>query len=166
MIDEEAAKMAAVTGAWICMQPFLDDEDRIPLDGEFNNRKYDMLLGGTDTAYKLAKKHRIKLGFGTDLQQNPALIDRWGAQLVKLTNWYTPFETLPMATSTNQVYFRLAGPRHPYQEGPLGVVREGAYADLLLVEGNPLEDISLIADPTKNFLIIMKDGKIYKNTLQ
>jgi imidazolonepropionase-like amidohydrolase len=46
------------------------------------------------------------------------------------------------------------------------VVREGAYADLLLVDGNPLENIDLIADPDKNFVIIMKDGVIYKNTLQ
>ncbi len=45
------------------------------------------------------------------------------------------------------------------------MVREGAYADLLLVDGNPLEDINLIADPHKNFVIIMKDGVIYKNTL-
>ena len=40
-----------------------------------------------------------------------------------------------------------------------------ALADLLLVDGNPLQDINLVADPTKNFVIIMKDGKIYKNTL-
>jgi imidazolonepropionase-like amidohydrolase len=46
------------------------------------------------------------------------------------------------------------------------VVREGAYADLLLVDGNPLEDIDLIADPHKNFVVIMKDGKIYKNTVK
>jgi len=45
----------------------------------------------------------------------------------------------------------------------LGVVEEGALADLLLVDGNPLENIKLIEDPAKNFLVIMKDGKIYKN---
>ena len=47
----------------------------------------------------------------------------------------------------------------------MGVVEEGALADLLLVDGDPVADIKLIADPAKNFLIIMKDGKIYKNTL-
>ena len=40
-----------------------------------------------------------------------------------------------------------------------------ALADLLLVDGDPLQDINLVADPAKNFLVIMKDGKIYKNTL-
>jgi len=48
---------------------------------------------------------------------------------------------------------------------PLGVVEEGALADLLLVDGNPIADIKLVTDPAKNFVLIMKDGKIYKNTL-
>ena len=165
MIDQEAAQMIAENDAWVCMQPFFDDEDRIPLDSEFSNYKYDLMLAGVDTAYTLAAQYDLNVGFGTDMQQNPAMIDRWGAQLVKLINWYTPFEALRMATSTNQEFFRMAGPRHPYQDGPLGVVQEGAYADLLLVDGNPLENIDLIADPTNNFKIIMKDGVIYKNTL-
>ena len=58
----------------------------------------------------------------------------------------------------------LAGPRNPYP-GKLGVVEQGALADLLLVEGDPLANIKLIEDPAKNFLVIMKDGKIFKNTL-
>ena len=49
--------------------------------------------------------------------------------------------------------------------GELGVVKVGTLADLLLVDGNPLENINLIADPERNFILIMKDGKIYKNTL-
>jgi imidazolonepropionase-like amidohydrolase len=44
-------------------------------------------------------------------------------------------------------------------------VEQGALADLLLVDGNPLENINLIADPDKNFLVIMKDGVIYKNAM-
>lgn len=59
-----------------------------------------------------------------------------------------------------------AGKRHPYQEGPLGVIKPGAYADLIIVDGNSLEDISLLADPETNLKMIMKDGRIYKNALQ
>ena len=59
----------------------------------------------------------------------------------------------------------LCGPRNPYP-GRLGVIEEGALADLLLVDGDPIADISLVADPAKNFLVIMKDGKIYKDTLR
>jgi imidazolonepropionase-like amidohydrolase len=46
------------------------------------------------------------------------------------------------------------------------VVKEGALADLILVDGNPLENLDLVADPDNNFVIIMKDGVIYKNTLE
>lgn len=166
MIDEETAKMIADLGARVCMQPFQDDQDRIPFpEGSFNNYKYELLLAGVDTAFKLAKKYELKIGFGTDMQNNPALIDRQAAQIPKLTRWFTPAEALQISTSGNQEFFRMSGPRHPYQDGPLGVVEEDAYADLLLVDGDPLANIDLIADPKTNFKIIMKDGVIYKNTL-
>jgi imidazolonepropionase-like amidohydrolase len=69
-----------------------------------------------------------------------------------------------MATGTNAQLLTMSGKRNPYP-GKLGVVEEGALADLLLVDGNPIEHIQLIEDPGKNFLIIMKDGRIYKNTV-
>jgi imidazolonepropionase-like amidohydrolase len=78
--------------------------------------------------------------------------------------WYTPAEVLRMATSTNAELLALSGPRNPYP-GNLGVVEEGALADLILVSGDPLENIELITDPANNFLIIMKDGQIYQNLL-
>jgi len=56
----------------------------------------------------------------------------------------------------------LSGKRNPYP-GRLGVVQEGALADLLLIDGDPLTNISLLEDPGKNFLVIIKDGKVYKN---
>ena len=57
------------------------------------------------------------------------------------------------------------GARIIRQEGKLGTLKAGAYADLLLIDGDPLTNLNLIADPAKNFVVIMKDGKIYKNTL-
>lgn len=69
-----------------------------------------------------------------------------------------------MATSTNAELLALSGLRNPYP-GRLGVVQPGALADLILVDGNPLENIDLIADSGKNFVVIMKDGKAYKNSL-
>ena len=73
-------------------------------------------------------------------------------------------EALKMATADNGELMALSGFINPYP-GKLGVVEEGALADLLLVDGNPLENIKLVEDPDKNFLIIMKDGRIYKNTV-
>jgi imidazolonepropionase-like amidohydrolase len=69
-----------------------------------------------------------------------------------------------MATADNAELLAMAGPRNPYP-GKLGVVEEGALADLLLVDGDPVANIKLIEDPAKNLVVIMKDGKIYKNSL-
>ena len=69
-----------------------------------------------------------------------------------------------MATSTNGQLLAMSGPRNPYPN-KLGVIEEGAYADLLLIEGNPLQNIKLLEDADKNILLIMKDGIIYKNII-
>lgn len=165
MIDEKTAQLMAETNTSICLQPFYDDEDAIPhVPGSFQEEKYKAMISGTDRAFALAKKHNLLFGFGTDTQFMPALAARQGAQLAKLARYYKPWEVLKIATSQNYKIFKRSGPRDPYP-GENGVVREGAYADLLLVDGNPLENINLIADPHKNFVVIMKDGKIYKNTL-
>ena len=116
------------------------------------------VVTGTDTVYALAKKYKIKTAFGTDVLFSQALAERQGAMLADLTRWYTPAEALIMATSTNAELLALSGLRNPYP-GKLGVVEEGALADLLLVDGNPLENLNLVADPDKNFLVIMKDGR-------
>jgi imidazolonepropionase-like amidohydrolase len=70
-----------------------------------------------------------------------------------------------MATSTNAQLLALSGKRSPYP-GRLGVVEEGALADLLLIDGDPLSNIALITDPERNLLVIMKDGRVYKNSLR
>jgi len=166
MLDEETAKLMKKTNTSICLQPFYDDEDAIPFPpGSFQDEKYHAMISGTDTAYALAQKYDLLFGFGTDTQGMPALAERQGAQLAKLARYFEPWEVLKIATSQNYEIFKRSGPRDPYP-GENGVVREGAYADLLLVDGNPLENIDLIADPHKNFVIIMKDGVIYKNTLE
>ena len=87
------------------------------------------------------------------------------ADILKLKQWMTPAEILKLVTHDNAQLLALSGPRNPYQ-GKLGVVREGALADLLLVDGDPIANLDLIGDPAKNFVVIMKDGKAYKNTLQ
>ena len=82
--------------------------------------------------------------------------------LASLTQWYTPAEALVMATGTNAELLQLTGKRNPYP-GKLGVGEKGALADLLLVDGNPVENIKLLENPDNNLLVIMKDGKVYKN---
>jgi imidazolonepropionase-like amidohydrolase len=162
LIDEETAKLMAEKGIWLSLQPFLDDEDAIP-QAPKNKAKQLEMVQGTDTAYALAKKYKIKTAWGTDVLFDPRLATRQGAMLAKLTRWYTPAEVLKMATADNAELLALSGKRSPYP-GKLGVVEVGALADLLLVDGDPVADIKLIEDPARNFLIIMKDGTIYKNS--
>jgi imidazolonepropionase-like amidohydrolase len=163
LMDDASARLMAEKGIWLSTQPFLDLSGAAAL-GPSEQAKMQQVVTGTDTVYALAKKYRIKTAFGTDVLFSKALAERQGAMLADLTRWYTPAEALIMATSTNAELLKLSGPRNPYP-GNLGVVEAGAYADLLLVDGNPLENIRLVADPDKSFVVIMKDGKIYKNTL-
>jgi imidazolonepropionase-like amidohydrolase len=163
LMDEATARLMAEKGIWLSTQPFLDASAASGL-GPAEQDKLRQVVTGTDTVYALAKKYRIKTAFGTDVLFSQALAERQGAMLASLTRWYTPAETLIMATSTNAELLSLSGKRNPYP-GRLGVVEEGALADLLLVDGNPIDNIKLIEDPAKNFLVIMKGGKIYKNLL-
>ena len=82
-----------------------------------------------------------------------------------MMRWYTPAEVLKITTADNAELLALSGQRNPYA-GKLGVVEQGALADLLLVDGDPIADINLIADPASNLVAIMKDGKVYKNSLK
>lgn len=166
LLDEATAKLMAEKGIWWCLQPFLDDEDAVPLpEGSPNRKKQLQMIAGTDTAYTLAKKYKILTAFGTDTLFDASLAEKQGKQLAKLVRWYTSAEVLNMATAVNADLLALSGLRNPYP-GKLGVVEEGALADLLLVDGNPIENIQLLADPARCFLVIMKDGKVYKNSLQ
>ena len=163
LMDDATARLMAEKGIWLSTQPFLDVATASGL-GPAEQDKMRQVVSGTDRVYALAKKYGIKTAFGTDVLFAPALAERQGAMLVSLTRWYKPAEALIMATSTNAELLGLSGLRNPYP-GRLGVVEEGALADLLLVDGNPIENIRLIEDPAKNFLVIMKGGKIYKNLL-
>jgi imidazolonepropionase-like amidohydrolase len=117
---------------------------------------------GTDVAYGLAIKHKVKVGWGTDVLFGST--GRQGTRLAIMTRWYTPTQVLKMATSDNADLLSLSGLRSPYQ-GKLGVIEKDAFADILLVDGDPTNDLSLIADAQKTLRIIMKDGRLHKNTL-
>jgi imidazolonepropionase-like amidohydrolase len=165
LLDDATAKLMAEKGVWWSMQPFTDDHPSRYPEGSANRRKQLEMYAGTDTAYALAKKYKLKTAWGTDALFDAAASARQGAQLAKMVRWYTPAEALKMATADNGELLALSGPRSPYP-GKVGVVQEGALADLLLVDGDPIANIKLVEDPARNFLVIMKDGRIYKNALR
>jgi imidazolonepropionase-like amidohydrolase len=163
-MDEATARLIAERGVWLSTQAFPDElADAFP-PGSAERAKAAEVFAGTDRTYTLAKQYKLKTAFGTDVLFSAPLAQRQGALLTKLVRWYTPAEVLVMATSTNAELLATSGKRSPYP-GRLGVVEEGALADLLLVDGDPLADISLLADPETKLVVIMKDGTIHKNAL-
>jgi imidazolonepropionase-like amidohydrolase len=164
LMDDDTAKLIGERGIWLSTQAFPDEmADAFPPGSQERAKAFEV-FAGTDKTIALAKKYKLKTAWGTDILFSPRLAQRQGELLVKFTRWYTPAETLAMATGTNAELLAMSGKRNPYP-GKLGVVEEGALADLLLVDGDPIANIRLLDDPAKNLVVIMKDGKIYKNTL-
>lgn len=164
LCDEETVKRIADAGAWWSIQPFLADEDANTYSSSEQRAQQQAIAEGTARAVDLGKKHKVKMALGTDILFSPKGTVTQGKQLAKFARWYDNAEVLRLLTSGNAELAALSGPRNPYP-GRLGHIEAGAYADILVVDGNPLEDISLIAEPDRTFKLIMKDGRIHKNAL-
>lgn len=128
--------------------------------------KSRMVSAGLDRMMQLAKKYQVKVAFGTDVFGG-ARVFAWeprefGARL----QWFTPLEILRQATSINGELLAMSGTRNPYAGAKLGVLEPGAWADLLVVEGNPLEDIRVLEDPERNLRVIVKGGQVVKQALE
>jgi imidazolonepropionase-like amidohydrolase len=164
LVDEPTVRMMAENDIWWSLQPLTYDEEVFARMPPVSQTKALQVFAGTDNAYRLARKHNVKTAFGTDILFDAGAASRQGSYLAQMVRWYTPAEALEMATADNGELMALSGFINPYP-GRLGVVEEGALADLLLVDGDPLQDITLVEDPDNNFLVIMKDGSIYKDTL-
>ncbi len=162
MLDEETLRLIKEKDVWLSLQTLRESTpDMSPLRVE----KRKPVIEGQSMVWSKAKELGIKLAWGTDFLFEPDLNDQQNEFILLMTQWFTPAEILKIITHDNAQLLKLSGLRSPYK-GELGVVQEGALADLILVNGDPLKDLSLIANPDKNFLVIMKDGKIYKNTLK
>jgi imidazolonepropionase-like amidohydrolase len=162
LLDDATAEMIAEREAWWCMQPLLDDEDAIPFPAPAQEAKFAQITAGTDRAFGLAKKHGVKIAWGTDILFDAKLADRQGAMLAKMSRWFSAADVLRIATSENAALCAMSGARNPY-DGRLGVVEEGALADLVLVDGDPLDDLHLLADPQRNLVVVMKNGTVFKD---
>ena len=129
-----------------------------------NIRKGRQVNAGADLVLGWVAKHGVETFAGADL---------WTTELIPLTaqdmvirkRWFSDVEILKQNTSYAAKWLAKSGPKNPYKEGPLGVIEVGAYADLILVEGNPLEDVKVLADYKNNIKLVMKNGDIYQNRL-
>ena len=135
MLDDATAQMMAEKGIWWSLQPFTDDGHSAFAEGSPNRIKQLTMFGGTDTAYALAKKHKIKTAWGTDILFSAEAAAQQGALLARMVKWYTPVEALKQATSENGALLAMSGPRSLTQASSAWL--KGALADLLLVDGDP-----------------------------
>jgi imidazolonepropionase-like amidohydrolase len=163
LLDDETLKLIGEKGIWLSMQP-LDSSVRATANDEQKQKKYDVATG-TNRIYSSVKKYNLKLAWGTDLLFDPSANSKQTATIPMMGKWFTPFEVLKMITHDNGELLAFSGNRSPYREGKLGVLEEGAYADMILVDGNPLKDLGVMEDYGKNFVLIMKYGVVYKNTI-
>ncbi len=163
LIDEPTMEMLAASDAWLSMQAFAIEDNTYP--SPLQQAKHIEICNGTDHAYNLAKKYGVKLAWGTDLLFNPANTKNENHGIIKLQKWFSNYEILKMVTYDNAQLLALSGARNPYP-GKLGIIEKGALADMIIVDGNPIDDINLLEDPADKFLMIMKDGIIYKNNLK
>ncbi len=128
--------------------------------------KFLVVQNGALTQMRLLKEYGIrKVAFSSDIIGDPVALAKQNNELGYRLEAWSSYEILLQATSLSAELMALSGKLNPYTDGPLGIVEVGAYADLLLVEGNPLEDVRILEDYENNMKVIMKDGKIYKNTL-
>ena len=113
-----------------------------------------MALEGLDREFELAKKYNVKIVTGTDFAGSMEAKTNQRIERSNRLKWFTPAETLKHAWVNNAGLLALSGQRNRCP-GKLGVIEEGALADLLPVDGNPLENVHLFDDPEKNLLMIM-----------
>jgi len=173
LMSEESAKLMSKNGTWLVPSVAailgLDLEAFKKVSSAATYAKGIQLVEGVKKEMEYVVKHDVKMAFGTDLlfdwESSVGYDDDANQEFVWLAKYMPNIDALRMATGNAGELHALSGPNTPYQDGPTGVIEVGAYADLLIVDGNPLEDIEVMTDPDTNFRIIMKDGKIYKNTL-
>ncbi len=163
LADEPTVALLAERDVWLSTQPFNDHDHTFPdPDRTAKNRE---VCEGTGQVYRWAKKHGVKLAWGTDLLFEPQNNARQSDMVARLGEYFTNIEALKMVTSGNAALFRLSGDRDPYRAARLGEISVGAWADLLVIDGDPTTNLGLLSDPDANIALIVKDGTVVKNTL-
>lgn len=159
LIDRDTADFVAKRGSFVVptmatLMALRDEGEKLgfpPVSMEKLRHVADAAL----SSLEIMKTAGVKMGFGTDLL---------GALHVRQSTEFTlrasVLPTIDVLRSACVVNAELLG-----QSGRLGCVREGALADLLVLDGNPLEDISVLGDGGKHIAVIMKDGKFHKRTI-
>lgn len=165
LVSEKTLRRIRAEGAYLSSQSFgfvrvfFADASADP------NSKASQVMSGTDTLMNSARKLGLPVAFGTDAFGSQRAYDAGVREFGYRLRWFDSLEILKQATSHNAKLLALTGPRNPYPDGPLGVIEEGAYADLLIVDGDPLSDVRVLEAHEQNVRLVMKNGLVYKDTL-
>jgi len=149
--------------AYAAYEVFKEPEKIIGFTAE-NARKGRQVNEGADRMLRWVAKYELDTFGGSDLwtvEQLPLIPQ----DLIVRKRWFSDVAILRQNTSNAGRWLAKSGTKNPYREGPLGVIEVGAYADMILVEGNPLEDVTVLANYDDNIKVLIKDGEIFKNTL-
>jgi imidazolonepropionase-like amidohydrolase len=168
LMTEDTVKRMAKEGAVLSWQAYASLEtfknpEQVPGFGPVQIAKAQQVNENARKVPVWLKKYGVKTVGGADLYTWNT-IDFLMDDIVIKQEWYTPAEVLRMHTSTAGEVLAMSGPMNPYREGKLGVIEPGAYADVILWDGNPLEELEILKQG-QLLRLVMKDGTIYKNTL-
>jgi imidazolonepropionase-like amidohydrolase len=160
LIDDATAKYVKENDVVISTQLVVYRElQNLPGISAANLEKLAIVLEGQENLVSLIKKYDITTGFSTDLISGMyPLLTR---EFTERAQYWTPAEVLKQATSESAKVIRMSGKLN--RHGNFGEIREGWLADLVLINGEPLEDISVLTAPEKNLALIMKGGEIVKS---
>jgi imidazolonepropionase-like amidohydrolase len=168
LMSEKTMKRMAKEGvalsaqSWMSYETFKDPAG-IPGFGPDQIAKGKAVNKGADNMFTWAAKYGVDMFQGGDVYTYD-LIPNAILNVTILERWFTPAEALRSATSTAGKWLMKTGPKNPYRDAQLGTLQVGSYADVILVNGNPLEDLQLLKD-NDNVQLVMKDGRVYKNLL-
>lgn len=166
LMDDETGRMIADNGIWVMPGPQAGRPD-----SEFGDRpsyivrKAEIVRRGNEIATNTINKYDLNIIFGTDSFGDPTKFE--SRQLEDFSYFkkrFGSFKGLVSATGNINELFKLSTYQNPYPDGKIGVLEKGAFADILIVDGNPVENLDILANED-NIRFVMKDAKVYKKTL-
>lgn len=164
MLNEEAAELMALNNCVYIPQVEVYYQLKPVYTDPVRKAKLENAMNAVDKSMKLAKENNILIGYGTDLIFSYEGRQKQLVELSRRKEWFNSDEIMIQATGNGGKIVAMSGKRNPY--GAVGVIKEGAMADILIYSKNPLKDVSVVEDYENNLNLIMKDGKVYKNTIK
>ncbi len=175
-IDEETAKLIKDKDVFLnpCPQ-FTLEEVKWNHMGEFSDQPSQLkkkkkpgsarVKEQMEETTNLINKYDLKILFGTDLMiMYNEYEPRESLDFTEYKKRFGSYKGLLAATGNFHEITKLTTYQNPYPDGHIGVLTKGSYADIVITKGNPVENLDILGD-VNNILLVMKDGRVYKNSL-